>query len=45
MKNLKTVVSVLTISALSLMPFSVNASKTENVYTNMDYTGTVKRLL
>lgn len=27
MKNLKTVVSVLTISALSLMPFSVNASK------------------
>ncbi len=42
MKNLKTVVSVLTISALSLMPFSVNASKTENVYTNMDYTGTVK---
>lgn len=43
MKNLKTVVSVLTISALSLMPFSVNASKTENVYTNMDYTGTVKK--
>ena len=40
MKNLKTVVSVLTISALSLMPFSVNA---ENVYTNMDYTGTVKK--
>lgn len=43
MKNLKTVVSVLTISALSLMPFSVNASKNENVYTNMDYTGTVKK--
>ena len=43
MKNLKKVVSVLTISALSLMPFSVNASKTENVYTNMDYTGTVKK--
>lgn len=43
MKNLKTVVSVLTISALSLMPFSVSASKTENVYTNMDYTGTVKK--
>ena len=43
MKNLKTVVSVLTISVLSLMPFSVNASKTENVYTNMDYTGTVKK--
>ena len=43
MKNLKTVVSVLTISALSLMPFSVKASKTENVYTNMDYTGTVKK--
>ena len=43
MKNLKTVATVLTISALSLMPFSVNASKTENVYTNMDYTGTVKK--
>ena len=42
-KNLKTVASVLAISALVLAPISASAAKTESVYVNMDYTGSVKK--
>ncbi len=43
MKNLKTVATALTICALTLVPFSASAAKTESVYINMDYTGSVKK--
>ena len=43
MKKMKTVAAALTIGALSLIPFSASAAKTETIYTNMDYSGNVKK--
>lgn len=43
MKKMKTVAAALTIGALTLIPFSASASKTETIYTNMDYSGNVKK--
>ena len=43
MKKMKTVAVALTIGVLTLMPFSASASKTETIYTNMDYSGNVKK--
>ncbi len=43
MKKMKTVAAALTIGVLTLMPFSASASKTETIYTNMDYSGNVKK--
>lgn len=43
MKNMKKIATVFAISTLSLIPFGANASKTESIYTNMDYTGTVRK--
>ena len=43
MKKMKTVAATLTIGALTLIPFSASASKTETIYTNMDYSGNVKK--
>ena len=43
MKKLKTVAAAFTIGALSLIPFSASAAKTETIYTNMDYSGNVKK--
>lgn len=43
MKKMKTVAAALTIGALTLMPFSASAAKTETIYTNMDYSGNVKK--
>lgn len=43
MKKMKTVAAALTIGVLSLIPFSASAAKTETIYTNMDYSGNVKK--
>lgn len=43
MKKMKTVAAAFTIVALSLIPFSASAAKTETIYTNMDYSGNVKK--
>ena len=43
MKKMKTVAAAFTILALSLIPFSASAAKTETIYTNMDYSGNVKK--
>lgn len=43
MKKMKTVAAALTIGALTLIPFSASAAKTETIYTNMDYSGNVKK--
>ena len=43
MKKLKTVAAAFTIGALSLIPFRASAAKTETIYTNMDYSGNVKK--
>lgn len=43
MKKMKTVAAAFTIGALSLIPFSASAAKTETIYTNMDYSGNVKK--
>lgn len=43
MKKMKTIAAVFTIGALSLIPFSASAAKTETIYTNMDYSGNVKK--
>lgn len=40
---MKTVAAALTIGALTLIPFSASAAKTETIYTNMDYSGNVKK--
>lgn len=43
MKKMKTIAAAFTIGALSLIPFSASAAKTETIYTNMDYSGNVKK--
>ena len=43
MKKMKTVAAALTIGVLSLIPFSASAAKTETIYTNMDYSGNIKK--
>ena len=43
MKKMKTVATTLTIGALTLIPFSASAAKTETIYTNMDYSGNIKK--
>ena len=43
MKKLKTVAAAFTIGVLSLIPFSASAAKTETIYTNMDYSGNIKK--
>lgn len=43
MKKMKTIAAAFTIWALSLIPFSASAAKTETIYTNMDYSGNVKK--
>ena len=43
MKKMKTIAAAFTIGALSLIPFSASAAKTETIYINMDYSGNVKK--
>ena len=43
MKKMKTLAAAFTIGALSLISFSASAAKTETIYTNMDYSGNVKK--
>ena len=45
MKKMKTIAAAFTIGVLSLIPFSASAAKTETIYTNMDYSGNVKKTM